>query len=95
MVYLDVLIQLYSCVQWHFNQAMTRGGRCNRKNYRGVTTDLGARISKNVTNVGSQLSFPMFTLEKNYNFQSRRQIMTAREVYGTVLIGPKSAAHFR
>ena len=31
----------------------------------------------------------------NYNFQSRRQIMAARGVYGTVLIGPKSAAHFR
>ena len=30
----------------------------------------------------------------NYNFESRRQIMAARGVYGTILIGPKSAAHF-
>ena len=33
--------------------------------------------------------------KSNYNFESRRQIMAARGVYGTVLIGLKSAAHFR
>ena len=65
MVSFDFLIQLYSSVQWHFYEAMTRGGRCYRKNYRGVTTDLGAGISKYVTNAGSQLSQASLTEIRN------------------------------
>ena len=65
MVYLDVLIQLYSCVQWHFYQAMTRGGQYYRKNYCRVTTDLRAGTSKNVTYAGSQLSQASLTEVRN------------------------------
>ena len=65
MVSFVFLIQLYLCVQWHFYQTMTRGGRYYRKNYRGVTTDLGAGISKNVTNAGSQLSRASLTEVRN------------------------------
>ena len=76
MVSFDFLIQLYSCVQWYFYQAMTRGGQYHRKNCRGVTTDLGAGISKNVTNAGSQLSRASLTEVQNRKGAESSQVTT-------------------
>ena len=112
MVYLDVLIQLYSCVQWHFYQTMivARSSLSAKFPWSMVIYDTSEDIWKIFKIYGYFGNFEKFEnfgkfwfflkiLEKienfgkkfeNFgkklkilekNFQSRRQILTARGVY--------------
>ena len=112
MVYLDVLIQLYSCVQWHFYQTMivARSSLSAKFPWSMVIYDTSEDIWKIFKIYGYFGNFEKFEnfgkfwiflkiLEKNWkfwkkienfrkklkilekNFQSRRQILTARGVY--------------